>query len=83
MYMHITSKDIYSSNTKETTFKANCEKCQSKIKRNVKGGATQKEIVKLRSKVSRLRYDCREKEKPFKILKKDFIESRIEGSSYI
>jgi chromosome segregation ATPase len=31
--------------------------------------------MKLRSEVSRLRFDCEEKEKSFKILEKDFIDS--------
>jgi chromosome segregation ATPase len=39
-----------------------------KNKRNVEGEATHKEIVKLRSEVSGLRFDCKEKEKSFKIL---------------
>jgi hypothetical protein len=34
--------------------------------------------MKLRSKVSRLRFDCEEKEKSFKILEKDFIDSWTE-----
>jgi HJR/Mrr/RecB family endonuclease len=45
-------------------------------KRNVEDEAVQKEIMKLRSEVSGLRFDCDEKEKSFKILEKDFIESR-------
>jgi hypothetical protein len=45
-------------------------------KRNVEGAAVKREIVKLRSEVSKLRFDCEEKEKSFKILEKDFIESR-------
>jgi chromosome segregation ATPase len=47
-----------------------------KNKRNVEGKAAQKEIVRLRSEVPELRFDCKEKEKSFKILEKDFIESR-------
>jgi hypothetical protein len=46
--------------------------------RNVQGKATQGVIVKLRSEVFRLRFDCRGKEKSFKILEKYFIESRTE-----
>jgi predicted nucleic acid-binding Zn-ribbon protein len=46
-----------------------------KNKRNIEGKATQRKIVKLRSEVSKLQFDCREKEKSFKILEKDFIES--------
>jgi hypothetical protein len=46
-----------------------------KNKRNVEGKAVQKEIVRLRCEVSGLRFDCEEKEKPFKILEKEFIES--------
>jgi predicted RNase H-like nuclease (RuvC/YqgF family) len=49
-----------------------------KNKRNVEGKATQREIVKLRFEVFELRFDCGGKEKSFKILEKDFIESRIE-----
>jgi HJR/Mrr/RecB family endonuclease len=45
-------------------------------KRNVEDEAVQKEIMKLRSEVSGLWFDCDEKEKSFKILEKDFIESR-------
>jgi predicted HicB family RNase H-like nuclease len=45
-------------------------------KRNVEGKAIQKEIMKLRSEVFGLRFDCDEKEKSFKILEKDFIDSR-------
>jgi hypothetical protein len=44
-------------------------------KRNVEGEAAQKEIVKLRSEVSGLRFNC-ENEKSFKILEKYFIESQ-------
>jgi chromosome segregation ATPase len=47
-----------------------------KNKINVEGEASQREIVKLRSEVSGLRFDCEEKEKSFKILEKEFIESR-------
>jgi hypothetical protein len=39
-----------------------------KNKRNVKGEAVQKEIVNLRFKVFGLRFDCKEREKSFKIL---------------
>jgi hypothetical protein len=46
-----------------------------KNKRNVEGDAVRKEIVKLRSEVSRLRFDYKEKERSFKILEKDSIES--------
>jgi hypothetical protein len=46
-----------------------------KNKRNVEGKAALRKIVKLRSEVSKLQFDCRE-EKSFKILEKDFIESR-------
>jgi hypothetical protein len=46
-----------------------------KNKRNVEGDAVRKEIVKLRSEVSRLRFDYEEKERSFKILEKDSIES--------
>jgi hypothetical protein len=46
-----------------------------KNKRNVEGEAAQKEIAKLRSEVSGFWFDCEEKEKSFKILEKDFIES--------
>jgi hypothetical protein len=49
-----------------------------KNKKNVEGEAAQKEIVKLRFEVSGLRYDCKEKEKLFKILENDFIESQVE-----
>jgi hypothetical protein len=49
-----------------------------KNKRNIEGEATHKEIVKLRSEVPRLRFDCEEKEKSFKILDKDFVESQTE-----
>jgi hypothetical protein len=45
-------------------------------KGNVEGEAAQKEIVKLRSEVSGLRFDCEKKEKSFKILEKYFIESQ-------
>jgi hypothetical protein len=34
--------------------------------------------MKLRSEVFGFRFDCNEKEKSFKILEKDFIESRTE-----
>jgi predicted nucleic acid-binding Zn-ribbon protein len=44
-------------------------------KRNVKGEAARKEIVKLRSEVSGLRFDCEENEKYFKILENDFFAS--------
>jgi hypothetical protein len=47
-------------------------------KKNVKGKAAQKEITRLRSEVSGLRFDCDEKEKSFNIEEKDFIESRTE-----
>jgi chromosome segregation ATPase len=47
-----------------------------KNKRNVEGKATQKEIFRLRCEVSGLRFDCEEKEKSFKILEKEFIDSR-------
>jgi hypothetical protein len=45
-------------------------------RKNVEGEVAQRGIVKLRSKVSELRYNCGEKEKFFKILEKDFIKSR-------
>jgi septation ring formation regulator EzrA len=47
-------------------------------RKNIKGEAAQREIIKLRSKVSELQHDCGEKEKSFKILEKDFIDSRTE-----
>jgi hypothetical protein len=47
-------------------------------KRNVEGKASQKEIMKLRSEVSRLQFDYEEKEKSFKILENDFIDNRTE-----
>jgi hypothetical protein len=40
--------------------------------------ASQREIVKFRSKVSEIWYDFKEKEKSFKILEKDFIGSQTE-----
>jgi hypothetical protein len=43
--------------------------------KKIEGKAAQKEIVKLRSEASELRFDCAEKEKASKILEKDFIES--------
>jgi chromosome segregation ATPase len=46
--------------------------------KNIEGEAAQREIVKLRSEVSELQYDCGEKEKSFKILKKDYIKSQTE-----
>jgi chromosome segregation ATPase len=49
-----------------------------KNKRNVEGEAAQMEIFKLRSEVSGLWYDYREKKKSFKILEKYFIESHVE-----
>jgi chromosome segregation ATPase len=49
-----------------------------KNRRKVENKAGQKEILKLRSEMSGLRYDCEENEKAFKILEKDFIESRTE-----
>jgi hypothetical protein len=49
-----------------------------KNKRNVEGEAAHKEIVKLRSEVSGLRFNCKEKERSFKILEKDFVESQTE-----
>lgn len=50
----------------------------SKNKRNIENEATQKEILKLRSKVFGLRFDCEEMEKSFKILEKEFINSQTE-----
>jgi hypothetical protein len=47
-----------------------------KNKRNVGVEAARKEIVKLRSEVSRIWFDCKEKERSFMILEKDFVESR-------
>jgi hypothetical protein len=44
-------------------------------KKNVKGEAVQKAIMKLISEVSGLWFGCDEKEKSFKILEKDFIEN--------
>jgi hypothetical protein len=49
-----------------------------KNRRKVENEAAQKEILKLRSKVLGLQFDYEEKEKAFKILEKDFIESRTE-----
>lgn len=46
--------------------------------KNVEGKAPQREIVKLKFEVSKLRYDYGGKEKSFKILEKDFIESQTE-----
>jgi hypothetical protein len=46
-----------------------------KNKRNVGAEAARKEIVKLRSEVSRIWFDCKEKERSFMILEKDFVES--------
>lgn len=46
--------------------------------KNIEGEAAQREIVKLRSEVSELQYDCGEKEKSFKILEKDYIKSQTE-----
>jgi hypothetical protein len=43
-----------------------------KNKSNVESGAAKREIVKLRFGVSELRFGCKEKEKSFKILEKDF-----------
>jgi hypothetical protein len=49
-----------------------------KNKRKVENEAGEKEILKLRSEVCGLWFDCEEKEKAFKILENDFIESRTE-----
>jgi predicted RNase H-like nuclease (RuvC/YqgF family) len=49
-----------------------------KNKRNVENEAAWKEILKLRSEVSGLWFDCEEKEKYFKILEMDFIDSWTE-----
>jgi isoleucyl-tRNA synthetase len=49
-----------------------------KNKRNVENEAAWKEILKLRSEVSGLWFDCEEKEKSFKILEMDFIDSWTE-----
>jgi hypothetical protein len=49
-----------------------------KNKRNVENEAARKEILNLRSKVSGLRFNCEENEKSFKILEKDFVDSRTE-----
>lgn len=49
-----------------------------KNRRNIEGAAAQREILKLRSEVSRLRNECNEKEESFKVLKSDFLESRNE-----
>jgi hypothetical protein len=50
-------------------------------KRNVEGESARKEIVQLRFEVSGLWFDYKEKEKSFKILEKDFIESRTKVSA--
>jgi hypothetical protein len=44
-----------------------------KNRRNIESEAAKKEILKLRCEVYGLCFDCREKEKSFKILEKDFI----------
>ncbi|KAL5647151.1 hypothetical protein ACJX0J_041506, partial [Zea mays] len=49
-----------------------------KNRKNIKGEAAQKEILKLKSEVSRLRNESNEKEKPFKVLESDFLKSRTE-----
>jgi hypothetical protein len=46
-----------------------------KNRKYIEGKAAQKEIIKLKSEASELPFDCAEKEKAFKILEKDFIES--------
>lgn len=46
--------------------------------KKIEGEATQKEIVKLRSEASEVRFNCAEKEKASKILEQDFIQSRSE-----
>jgi hypothetical protein len=45
-------------------------------RKNVEGKVVQRGIIKLRSEVSELQYNCGEKEKFFKFLDKDFIKSR-------
>ncbi|KAL5647141.1 hypothetical protein ACJX0J_041496, partial [Zea mays] len=54
-----------------------------KNRKNIEGEATQSEILKLRSEVSRLRNECNEKEESFKVLKSDFLESRTEVRTLI
>lgn len=52
-----------------------------KNKKNVEDEAAQREIAKLRSEVPELRHNCGEKEKSFKILGNNFIESRTKIQS--
>jgi hypothetical protein len=47
-----------------------------KNKKKVEIEVAYKEILKLKSEVTGLRFDYAKKEKSFKILEKDFIESR-------
>lgn len=49
-----------------------------KNQKNIEGEAAHKEIMKLRSKVSRLRFDCDEKERILTVLENDFVESQSE-----
>jgi hypothetical protein len=43
--------------------------------RKIENEVAQNEILKLRSEVFRLQFDCEENEKSFKILERDFIDS--------
>jgi chromosome segregation ATPase len=49
-----------------------------KNQKNIEGEAANKEIMKLWSKVSRLRFDFDEKERILTVLENDFVESQSE-----